>query len=297
MSRTQNQNNKGEKEITIFDEYDLQLFQEPPDFRPSTPPPTFVTFTRSKECVQNESPIREIQLRLVGSHPLWGHYLWNAAKCFAEYLDENEDIVRGKRVLELGAGAALPSLISVVNGAEKVVITDYPDEKLIENIKYNVENLFPDSQNRNKISVLGHIWGKDPHSLLQPICSSSGTTTTDEQRFDTIILSDLIFNHSQHTALLRTSSQCLSITAPTSKTHENHSEAQILVFFTHHRPNMVDKDLNFFQEAQSSAFGFQVEKIYQRVMPQPMFEKDYGCEIVRSTVHGYRLTRALIEVK
>ena len=46
---------------------------------------------------------------------------WNSAKCFADYLDLNaQELCMGKNVLELGAGAGLPSLVTALNGARKV---------------------------------------------------------------------------------------------------------------------------------------------------------------------------------
>jgi nicotinamide N-methyltransferase len=60
-----------------------------------------------------------------------------------------------------------------------------------------------------------------------------------------------------------------------------------LVFFTHNRPDLAHKDMEFFEEAKN--LKCKVEKIFEKVM-NPMFEKDYGCEIVRSTVHGYKIT-------
>jgi predicted nicotinamide N-methyase len=48
--------------------------------------------------------------------------------------------VKGKSVLELGAGAGLPSLICAINGASQVVVTDYPDADLIENLRYNIDH-------------------------------------------------------------------------------------------------------------------------------------------------------------
>lgn len=47
-------------------------------------------------------------------------------------------MVKGKTVLELGAGGGLPSLVCALNGAAQVVVTDYPDADLIENLRYNV---------------------------------------------------------------------------------------------------------------------------------------------------------------
>jgi nicotinamide N-methyltransferase len=55
--------------------------------------------------------------------------------------------------LELGAGAALPSLIAAANGASKTVVTDYPDQELIENIEYNVKSNLPSLYERKAISV------------------------------------------------------------------------------------------------------------------------------------------------
>jgi EEF1A N-terminal glycine/lysine methyltransferase len=51
---------------------------------------------------------------------LWAHYLWNAAKVLSDYFDLHPDVVKGRKVLELGAGGALPSLVAACNGAEKV---------------------------------------------------------------------------------------------------------------------------------------------------------------------------------
>ena len=60
------------------DENQWDLFQEPDDFRPKTPPPT--------EVLQHLYDGTEVRLKLVGSHPLWGHHLWNAAPVMADYL-------------------------------------------------------------------------------------------------------------------------------------------------------------------------------------------------------------------
>ena len=81
---------------------------------------------------------QEIEIRLASSHPLWGHFLWNASKCTSEYLDSHPELVKDKYVLELGAGGALPSLISATLGAKKTVITDYPDAELLKTIEWNV---------------------------------------------------------------------------------------------------------------------------------------------------------------
>lgn len=49
-------------------------------------------------------------------------------------------------MLELGAGAGLASLVAAILGAQKVVVTDYPDRDLISNIEHNIAScpLIPD---------------------------------------------------------------------------------------------------------------------------------------------------------
>jgi nicotinamide N-methyltransferase len=58
---------------------------------------------------------------------------------FASLFDEHPQLVKGKTVLELGAGGALPSLVAATHQPAKVVITDYPDKELVENMQYNVD--------------------------------------------------------------------------------------------------------------------------------------------------------------
>lgn len=63
----------------------INYVKEPP--RPPSPEPTFVTYFRDRpevsasEEIQNidhglEESWEKIDLKLVGSHSLWGHYLW-----------------------------------------------------------------------------------------------------------------------------------------------------------------------------------------------------------------------------
>ena len=117
--------------------------QEPP--RPPSPEPTIAVYERSviddNTTVSEQTPWSTITVRLVGSHPLWGHYLcatfpshenhlshsdcqcvrrWNAARALARYLERTPTLYSGKDTLELGAGAGLPSLVVAKSGARTV---------------------------------------------------------------------------------------------------------------------------------------------------------------------------------
>ncbi|KAJ1896398.1 Protein N-terminal and lysine N-methyltransferase efm7 [Kickxella alabastrina] len=254
------------------------MFQEPEGYFPPPPEPTSVVFDRQPQWVTEGSP-DNITVNLLGSHPLWGHHLWNAAKTFANYLDEQKDIICNKSVLELGAAGALPSLISACNGASRVVITDYPDHDLIENIRKNVETNFPAKLADESIAVTGFKWGSEIERISALAQSQEGT-------YDVLILCDLVFNHSEHTSLLRSVERLMakpSLAEDGSKT----SGGEAYVFFTHHRPWLADKDMAFIGRAREE-LGLEVTRVVEEYTGA-MFEDDPGDERVRGTVHGFRL--------
>ena len=64
---------------------------------------------------------------------------WQASLALVEYLVEHPDLIRGKRVLELGSGCGLLGLSCYRLGA-RVTLTDYPDlvlDRIIENARLN----------------------------------------------------------------------------------------------------------------------------------------------------------------
>lgn len=188
---------------------------------------------------------------------------------FADYIDSHPEIVNGKSVLELGAGAGLPSIVAYLNGANCVVATDYPESQLIDALEMNINRniaIVP----RREIVACGHLWGHDVESILKQ--NSSG------RRFDVIILCDLIFNHSQHANMLKTCVEALN------------DGGKAFCLFSHHRPWLAQKDLEFFKIASADPFRFTVKQFQSQSM-NVMFENDPGDEEVRKLVHFYELTR------
>lgn len=79
--------------------------------------------------------------------------------------------MRNFNTLELGAAAALPSFMCALNGAKKVVITDYPDEQIINSILKNTKT--NDLLNDDTVKVQGYLWGDDVQPLLKNLESDS----------------------------------------------------------------------------------------------------------------------------
>jgi len=63
------------------------------------------------------------------------NYIWNSSLLLAKQIENNIIDVKGKRVLELGAGAGLPSIISCLNNAKEVFLLLF--YKYINYIIYN----------------------------------------------------------------------------------------------------------------------------------------------------------------
>eukprot|EP00276_Gloeochaete_wittrockiana_P002458 CAMPEP_0184674378 /NCGR_PEP_ID=MMETSP0308-20130426/87203_1 /TAXON_ID=38269 /ORGANISM="Gloeochaete witrockiana, Strain SAG 46.84" /LENGTH=264 /DNA_ID=CAMNT_0027121971 /DNA_START=1622 /DNA_END=2416 /DNA_ORIENTATION=+ len=244
------------------DDLSLNIFEEPLDYFKPKEEATYTTFTRKNP---RNGPAN-LALKLPPKHSLWAHMIWNAAIVMSTYLEALP--IKGKCVLELGAGAAVPSMICAFNAASKVVIADYPDPPILDAIRHNCEENLPPPV-LERVNVQGYIWGYDPKQLLAQIPDPLG--------FDIIILSDLIFNHSQHAQLIRTCKQCVKP-----------NDGKVLVSFSHHRPDKSAMDLHFFTLAEEA--GFKVTKFFE-VRMKPMFENDVGPAEVRAVVHMYSMQR------
>lgn len=229
-------------------------------------------------------------------HSLWGHQLWNAAKYLAKRMDQRCIDVRGKTVLELGAGLGVPSLVAYRNGARVVVVTDYPDEDLLDVIQINVDaNCTPGSIDADVLAELAEgnnssnngdntipvppvavveplLWGKQEH-IDQAMRHTAG------HGFDIVILSDILFNHVCNDDLIETLVQTLSST---------NREAAGYCVFSHHRAFKQLQDFEFFDKCV--AHGLAWEQVDEEAYPM-MFAEDRGPAAVRMPVKCYKITR------
>ena len=213
-----------------------------------------VTNVKSVECAANE---------------LFADDLWPGCFVLADILCKHSVLCQDKYILELGAGSALPGTVASVLGAKKVVLTDYPEPTVIENIEYIVK-----LNNLNNIMVLSHAWGSTVEPLLNCLgcsCTTTGNTADivissnnsssgagmdatenlpSPVKFDLILCAELLWKdtYSQHNNLLKTLSQCINPTTGIA----------MLTFV--HRPTIthtIENDLEFFKTA-SSTYGLKV---------------------------------------
>ncbi|KAJ5106055.1 hypothetical protein NUU61_003402 [Penicillium alfredii] len=247
------------------------LFKDPEGFYPEDKPPTFADHRmRSGQIVR---------VRLVGSHPLYGDLLWNAGRTSAHYIEDHTDrLIRNKDVLEIGAAAGVPSIVSAIQGARTTVMTDYPDPDLVGNMQYNADlsaHLISESPHaQRRLYVEGYKWGSPVDPLLEHLPAAANDAP---RLFDVLIMADVVYSHREHPNLIKTMQQ----------TMKKDPESVALVIFTPYEPWLLPRTEKFFPLAEAS--GFTVTKVFEKLTEEVLFENDPGDERLRRTVFGYEI--------
>lgn len=108
-----------------------------------------------------------------------GRTLWRAAPQLCDFLQADPERVRGKRVLEIGAGLGLCSIVAHLLGAKSVVSTD-GDVHVLEGLRHNVARNVPS----NNILVQQLRWGRQHLDTFVQVV---------EKKFDVILAADVIY--------------------------------------------------------------------------------------------------------
>lgn len=195
--------------------------------------PLFANTTTSQYRIKNTTRTVTCKTRNVSSvlsvdtaaNGLFADNLWPGCFVMADFLANNTFVCQGKTVLELGAGCGLPSVVAGVLGARAVVVTDYPEQSVIENIEEVVRI------NRVEQAVVRpHLWGDSVAELSAHMKDSF---------FDVLLLAEVLWKDTYclHDLLLQSVSQTLdrahgvAIMTFVHRETESHKAANDLEFF------------------------------------------------------------------
>ncbi|KAF3921049.1 hypothetical protein AA313_de0202880 [Arthrobotrys entomopaga] len=172
---------------------------------------------------------------------LFSHHLWNAGVEAAGMIENGEIEVEGESVLELGAGAALPSLLSALAGAKSVVITDYPAPKILQNITSNISLNSSILSSCTTPKVYGHTWGILTDTIAE----------TYSHAFTRIIAADTLWMDHEHENLAKSMLHFLD---------DKNPKARVIVVAGLHTGR--EKMSKFWDVAVNT--GFEIESIKER---------------------------------
>ncbi|XP_010286094.1 PREDICTED: protein-lysine methyltransferase METTL21C-like [Phaethon lepturus] len=122
----------------------------------------------------------------------FGAVVWPGALALSQYLESNQEQfnLKDKKVLEIGAGTGLVSIVACILGAY-VTATDLPE--VLENLSYNISR---NTQNMNmhKPEVRKLVWGEGLNEDF-PVSTYS---------YDFILATDVVYHHAALDPLLAT---------------------------------------------------------------------------------------------
>ncbi|EEB92763.1 hypothetical protein MPER_08681, partial [Moniliophthora perniciosa FA553] len=178
------------------------------------------------------------------ANTLLADHLFSPSLFLAERIERALIPIHGRTVVELGSGCGLPSLLMAIRPEPPkiVVLTDYPDEGIMGNLKENVARNASLFSPACAVHCLGYDWGTDESHLLSLVPPDE-----QDQRpgFDIVILSDLLHFNSSHDALVDSLSRLLS-KSPASRAYVASGR------YTH-----ADVCDNFISKAREQGFSFE----------------------------------------
>jgi nicotinamide N-methyltransferase len=169
---------------------------------------------------------------------LFSHFLWNAGLQLAAFVDGGQApwAVAHHRVLELGAGTGLAGMLAALRGAAEVVLSDYPADEVLANLRANVER----NVGAAAVRVQGHEWG----------AVDDGFSRAERGRFGRVLAADCLWMPWQHEGLRRSIAWFLAVDG----------RAWITAGFHSGREKMK----GFFEDGAMQAAGLEVERIWER---------------------------------
>jgi predicted nicotinamide N-methyase len=87
-----------------------------------------------------QRPFSQEEILAIQAYPAYWAFCWASGQVLARYILDNPEVVRGKRVMDFGAGSGVVAIAAVMAGAKQVIACDIDPDALLsceENAKLN----------------------------------------------------------------------------------------------------------------------------------------------------------------
>ncbi|KAF3491607.1 uncharacterized protein GIQ15_01124 [Arthroderma uncinatum] len=185
--------------------------------------------------------------------------------------DDLQWSVKGHRILEVGAGVALPSITSALAGAESVVVSDHPSAPgLFGPIQSNIRNNLPQHL-VERVAIQPYQWGVFDETTIKAdgdelesrhVSKMAHFAAANKGRFSRVICADCLWMPAQHENLIQTLLWFLTPSESSSSSSSSSSSGMAWVVAGLHTGREIVA--NFFRKAVAA--GLVIDKIWERDM-------------------------------
>ena len=147
------------------------------------------------------------ETRAVISGGTTGLSTWTAGQCLARWLDSRPDLISGKTVLELGAGAGLTGIFALKRWRGEISQYTFTDShgKVVDNLKHNLTCNLEDWRIEERGEEVLQLENDEDRTVASVRLLDWETfSETEEVEADLILGADIVFDPSLLTSLVRT---------------------------------------------------------------------------------------------
>lgn len=193
---------------------------------------------------------------------LFADDIWPGAVLVSDYVCKHPDLCRNKKVVELGAGGALPSAVALCLNADHCLITDYPEKTILQNIEDTLSDCGLDA---SKMTVRGFKWGENIFTEYirddtnGEVLEKQSVMDANAPGYDLMILAELLWKdtYALHDKLLQSINDFM----------QQNQNMIILCAFAHRPTNTHSRehDMEFINKA-SKNYGLRCELLETKRM-------------------------------
>jgi len=134
-----------------------------------------------------------------------GLTLWKGSENLCKFLSVHTEYIRGKHVVELGAGLGLCGILAHKLGAQKVILTD-GDTDTLSNMRHNIASNVKDEGDDSGIICKQLLWGRNVETFCQKWAAAP-----DHAGFDVVMGGDIAYAQEALEPLFATVLSLLSV--------------------------------------------------------------------------------------
>ncbi|MFT4766206.1 MAG: putative nicotinamide N-methyase [Oleispira sp.] len=138
-----------------------------------------------------QRPFSQTEILAIQAYPAYWAFCWASGQVLARHLLDNPELVKGKRVMDFGAGSGVVAIAAIMAGAKQVVACDIDPDALLscqENAKLNhVEfeshtDLFTFNQDIDVLIAADVLYDKANLPLLEVFHNKAETVLVADSR-------------------------------------------------------------------------------------------------------------------